>query len=108
MLQVLHKGSAGCGAAANLDFYAMRRIEYPTGEGVLLSQQINRGAEADALHNAGDLNTLVDAAYSLAASALAGIWAFSQSIQAGMPSPVLQETSKICSPGLSISTPCLK
>ena len=73
MLQVLHKGSAGGRSAANLDFYAMRRIEHPAGEGVLLSQQIYRGAEADALHNAGDLNTLVDAAYSLAASALVGI-----------------------------------
>ena len=73
MLQLLHKGSAGCGAATDFDFYAMRRIEYPAGEGVLLSQQIYRGAEADALHNAGDLNTLVDAAYSLAASALVGI-----------------------------------
>jgi hypothetical protein len=28
------------------------------------------------LHNAGDLNTLVDAAYSLAASALAGYMSF--------------------------------
>ncbi len=95
----------GC---TNLDFYAMCRIEYPAGEGVLLGQQIHRRAETDALHDAGDINALVDAAYSLAVSALAGICAFSQAIQAGMPSPVLQETSKICSPGLSISTPCLK
>ena len=96
MLQVLDKCSASRGAAADFDFDTMRRIEHPAGEGVLLGQQIHRRAETDALHDAGDINALVDAAYSLAVSALAGICAFSHSIQADA-FVCSQETSKICS-----------
>ncbi len=63
--QAVEEAAGIGGGALDLDFHAGRGIAYPAGQLEVAGQSIDEGAEADALHRAGHLETETNRGFTL-------------------------------------------
>ncbi len=84
------------------DFNSISGVEDPTCQAIILRIGINSRPETNTLNDSLNKQMLINNAHRLI------WWTFSstQLIHPSKPSPVLELTGKVSSPGLSISTPC--
>src|SRR3990170_3802604 len=107
LCQVVQEGLQAILTPVYLDLHTAGGIAYPSGQLVAHRETVDKGSKTDSLDDPAYPN-LQPGLFVHHTCRGAAILERSQLAQTSMPSPVLHETAKVVSPGLSISTPWRK